>query len=211
MTGHNHHPNCLYPWCVNYRPIAKRNLLYTSPVRASLFASYSSFIIPNASCPVCGASVFFYQSISGGRVFFDEIGPPWPKHPCTDNPSLPLKLASTHSVRQPETTHWQRQGWEPILIRSSRVDGNWHAISVENLKTRLFYDALTDAPLRLTGEVCALMLPWDSNGWSTISFINFDPALTITEVPVFERKRHFRASRNMAVSQRSRSSREDHY
>jgi hypothetical protein len=40
---------------------------------------------PNAHCPVCGKVVFFYQSPFGGRVFFDNPGWPWPKHPCTDN------------------------------------------------------------------------------------------------------------------------------
>jgi hypothetical protein len=38
---------------------------------------------PNADCPVCGAPVFFYQNAAGSRVYFDELGPPWPKHPCT--------------------------------------------------------------------------------------------------------------------------------
>lgn len=42
------------------------------------------FIRPNARCPVCGESVFYYQNEHGSRVFFDELGPPWPKHPCTD-------------------------------------------------------------------------------------------------------------------------------
>jgi hypothetical protein len=50
------------------------------------FVTYPSYVNPNAHCPVCGASVYFYQSPYGGRVFFDELGPPWPKHPCTDNP-----------------------------------------------------------------------------------------------------------------------------
>jgi len=50
------------------------------------FVTYPSYVNPNAHCPVCGAEVFFYQSPYGGRVFFDELGPPWPKHPCTDNP-----------------------------------------------------------------------------------------------------------------------------
>jgi hypothetical protein len=50
-------------------------------------AVYDSFTIPNAACPVCDASVFFYQSPHGGRVFFDHLGPPWPKHPCTDRGS----------------------------------------------------------------------------------------------------------------------------
>jgi hypothetical protein len=36
-------------------------------------------------CPVGGADVFFYQSPYDGRVFFDDLGWPWPKHPCTDH------------------------------------------------------------------------------------------------------------------------------
>jgi hypothetical protein len=39
---------------------------------------------PNANCPECGAKVFYYENEHGSRVFFDELGPPWPKHPCTD-------------------------------------------------------------------------------------------------------------------------------
>ncbi|TYB91846.1 hypothetical protein FXF53_29315 [Micromonospora sp. WP24] len=31
--------------------------------------------------------MFFYSNEHGSRVFFDEVGPPWPKHPCTDNSS----------------------------------------------------------------------------------------------------------------------------
>lgn len=43
------------------------------------------YVNPNAKCPVCGLDVFFYQNEFGSRVYFDELGPPWPKHPCTDN------------------------------------------------------------------------------------------------------------------------------
>ena len=43
------------------------------------------FTNPNAHCPVCGASVFYFQNEFGSRVFFDDLGVPWPKHPCTDN------------------------------------------------------------------------------------------------------------------------------
>ncbi len=43
----------------------------------------SSHTIPNARCPVCQSKVFFYRSPDGGAVFFDELGPPWSKHPCT--------------------------------------------------------------------------------------------------------------------------------
>jgi hypothetical protein len=45
----------------------------------------SNHVNPNAECPVCGALVFFYQNEFGSRVYFDELGPPWPKHPCTEN------------------------------------------------------------------------------------------------------------------------------
>jgi hypothetical protein len=48
-------------------------------------SSSARFINPNAKCPLCGTPVFFYQNEAGSRVFFDEIGPPWPKHPCTDS------------------------------------------------------------------------------------------------------------------------------
>lgn len=37
----------------------------------------------NARCPICSASVYFFTLENNGRVYFDEIGPPWPKHPCT--------------------------------------------------------------------------------------------------------------------------------
>ena len=39
--------------------------------------------IPNARCPVCYEPVFFFMAANGGRVFFDDLGPPWPKHGCT--------------------------------------------------------------------------------------------------------------------------------
>ena len=46
----------------------------------------ASFMRPNTACPVCGALVYFYANEFGSRVYFDEIGPPWPKHPCTITP-----------------------------------------------------------------------------------------------------------------------------
>lgn len=60
------------------------------------FRSADSYVNPNAFCPVCGDQVFFYQSRYGGRVFFDNLGWPWPKHRCTDN--------STSSIISPPAT-----------------------------------------------------------------------------------------------------------
>ncbi|TIV61843.1 hypothetical protein [Mesorhizobium sp.] len=59
------------------------------------FETTVSYVNPNAHCPVCGEQVFYYQSPYGGRVFFDDLGWPWEKHGCTDNPrsqQAPVKL-----------------------------------------------------------------------------------------------------------------------
>jgi hypothetical protein len=50
-------------------------------------SSASRYLTPNAKCPVCGKLVFYYQNDHGSKVFFDDLGPPWPKHPCTDDES----------------------------------------------------------------------------------------------------------------------------
>ena len=33
-------------------------------------------------CPSCGGSVFFFQCDCESKVFFNELGPPWPIHDC---------------------------------------------------------------------------------------------------------------------------------
>lgn len=72
---------------------------------ASLGTTVESFTIPNASCPVCRADVYFYRSPHNGRVYFDSLGPPWPKHECTDN-----------SLRRvPVSPSWERAGWLPVV------------------------------------------------------------------------------------------------
>lgn len=75
-------------WCVGSRPSKPfKNL--------TPFGSVESWTIPNAICPVCHDTVFFYQNANGSRVFFDDLGWPWPKHPCTDNP-----LAQSGKIRR---------------------------------------------------------------------------------------------------------------
>ena len=89
----NHPANCDCGWGgVYYGPeIAISTLSRSDIVR--------SFVNPNATCPVCGDNVFYFQSISGGRVFFDDIGWPWPKHSCTDS-NNPSKRGCRSEVRQ---------------------------------------------------------------------------------------------------------------
>lgn len=69
-----------------------------------------NFTRPDSMCPVCGDTVYFYQSPYGGRVFFDDLGPPWPKHPCTDN--------SAHSHKTTTQKSWHIDEWQPLTHAS---------------------------------------------------------------------------------------------
>lgn len=87
--------------------------------------SHDTYTIPNARCPVCGDSVFFYQSPFGGRVFFDELGPPWPKHGCTDSQAASFgrdPILPPWRDREPRS---QGGKWRPLfgeLVRKSGFD-----------------------------------------------------------------------------------------
>ncbi|HAS6974011.1 TPA: hypothetical protein I7297_06405 [Vibrio parahaemolyticus] len=99
----------------------------TSKINSEYFQSVEAYTIPNAQCPVCGALVFYYEHTNGSKVYFEELGPPWPKHPCTDNPRALLvapKLISKHEkpsvVRNVNAsqTNWITNGWKPSTISS---------------------------------------------------------------------------------------------
>lgn len=115
----NHPKNCSCGWGCDGHTGRSINAFSAPATHSgwliSLTNTYHSYVNPNASCPVCGAAVFFYQSARGGRVFFDELGPPWPKHPCTDTSSRPGKAPATG---EPTTYAWQRAGWQPFIIEA---------------------------------------------------------------------------------------------
>lgn len=83
-----------------------------------------SFTIPNASCPECGEPVFFYVNDYGSRVFFDELGPPWPKHPCTDlKAESVIPKGAGRARRVKEEYLWESDGWRPFCIKKiKRLD-----------------------------------------------------------------------------------------
>lgn len=67
-------------------PQRRRPSMTTIPTAPGPRQQTPKWAEPNARCPVCGAAVYFYKNEAGSRVYFDEIGPPWPKHPCLDIP-----------------------------------------------------------------------------------------------------------------------------
>lgn len=84
--------------------------------------NFESFIYPT-SCPVCGKPVYFYRSPYDGRVFFDELGPPWLKHPCTDSSNKSTNGAQTSSDYTPTKflntlRPHLKAGWDLFLVDS---------------------------------------------------------------------------------------------
>lgn len=125
----NHPPGCNCGWGGGYwgggggyaaptqsTPTTRTTWTFVGHVSTSP-TSFASYVNPNARCPVCGASVFFYQSSAGGRVFFDELGPPWPKHPCTDTQSFWSRSGVIHVGAHDggRTPQWAEQGWSLFL------------------------------------------------------------------------------------------------
>jgi hypothetical protein len=100
-NAHNHPPDCNCGWGGIFY---EANGQWAAPD----WSKAESHTNPNAKCPVCSAPVFFYKSPEGGSVFFDSLGPPWPKHPCTDPDQTPQR----HS---PDALEKKKAGWWPLL------------------------------------------------------------------------------------------------
>lgn len=107
--GHNHPPYCTCQFCQPSR-LAKK-----SHVIADLFSeedSRHSYTVPMV-CSACGNAVFRYQSKHGGSAIFDELGPPWPKHPCSDG-ARAVRLSASDQSLPTRRYSWQEAGWLPI-------------------------------------------------------------------------------------------------
>lgn len=115
----NHRANCDCGWGGTW---------YGSVVRGSTDGAQNwhlriSYTNPNAYCPVCNQRVFFYRSPFGGSVFFDELGPPWPKHPCTDHslagvPRRAAKPATAPRLGSRPGYRGLKPEWEPLICSS---------------------------------------------------------------------------------------------
>jgi hypothetical protein len=160
----------LSAWTVPPTPTSADGLLWSAGRRQA----YESFINPNAHCPVCGVPVYFYQSPYGGRVFFDELGPPWPKHPCTDNGAPPR--ARLRSVGSPvPSPQWTRDGWHPLVISSDTPSSNgWCRVTVIRVGTveRQPY-LVSQHTKRNLGSPLLMKAPSD-NGLGHISWLDDD-------------------------------------
>ena len=173
MPGYNHYADCTCGWCLK---LASSNASAPAPrstYHRRQFGTYESFVNPNATCPVCGEQVFYYESPFGGRVFFDELGPPWPKHGCTS--STPDANVRTEVFQLPRRSEpeWRAGGWRPLNIIRRYKEGDWWVIratildSAETPLRLLFRDAPPLQP-----KVMAQFKGWDAEGYGVVSYLN---------------------------------------
>lgn len=154
MPGYNHYIDCTCGWCLkpsgNGRAIRPntyyldRSIAEKTLSRTGANKSWSAcFVDPNAACPVCGDRVYYYENRFGSRVFFDELGWPWPKHRCTDRRTCTPDRPAPVLRKQGEVTEIfeaaQRIGPDPSVAFRSRYGRlPWELLRVETVATRGF-------------------------------------------------------------------------
>ena len=117
MTGHNHYPWCTCGWCSGGSHNSGGSDTGSHPyslAKATLAdfgvkSATACYVNPNANCPVCGEQVYFYSNDYGSRVYFDELGPPWPKHGCTIQEKQRSSFADARSHGPAVRPHDERQ------------------------------------------------------------------------------------------------------
>lgn len=112
-NGYNHPKNCKCDFRgghANSRPPVWRGWRLRSAKRY--------FSGPNARCPECRAPVFYVPGPKGGGTYFDQFGPPWPKHACTNKPKpySPYGPSGKPKLRN-RRSKFERDGWLPFFIR----------------------------------------------------------------------------------------------
>jgi len=139
----NHHPDCNCGWGGIFYP----------PSTGTRWNDFDRFRKPNARCPVCRAEVYFYQSPAGGRVYFDELYPPWPKHPCTDGHSSVPETGASVPDCAPSSVSDPTRRWRPLMCRSVRKGSQCTELEVATSdEVRILYGRVnkemldTDAP-----------------------------------------------------------------
>ncbi len=110
--------------------------------------TYETYTTPNARCPICGEEVFFCRSPTGGSVFFDELGPPWSKHPCTDTyiarGDCALVLSNDTPRAQTARQPLDPTSWSPFIPKEIIT------------KSGIDYYYINDNILKITGNVIAV-------------------------------------------------------
>jgi len=119
----NHPPGCSCGWGGEGNNGGGRGLAadafgltrFTDWARTRYRQESRAFVNPNAKCPICKKGVFFYQSPEGGRVFFDQLGKPWPKHACFTKSPESFEIVQSLALDVKELKHSE---WMPFICHS---------------------------------------------------------------------------------------------
>ncbi|MEZ8042420.1 MULTISPECIES: hypothetical protein [Vibrio] len=93
------------------------------------YSSDKAFTVPNAKCPNCGDNVFYYEHPNGAKVYFDELGPPWPKHPCIIERRTSTKRKV--SKNKPASANWMSSYWKPLILEKKVKLANGEGVRVQ--------------------------------------------------------------------------------
>jgi len=118
----NHPPNCNCGWGGIFHGLGLTS-------GSHYWQKSESYTNPNASCPRCRAKVFYYESPYGGKVYFDQMGPPWAKHPCMDtyaygasHTKVTGRKVGVSFISQPKPQQIQiEDGWMPVYCFEIQV------------------------------------------------------------------------------------------
>lgn len=118
--------------------------------------------LPNSRCPRCGQAVWFFRNSSGGCAYFDELGKPWPKHPCMDSRAVANRTAAWQAIvdyheaygiseldQAVETIRDAYLLWRSLATEYASQNWTWQVIEAQ-YEIEDAMDALTDLPARIT-------------------------------------------------------------
>jgi hypothetical protein len=173
MPGYNHFADCTCGWCLKLASSVASAPAPRTTYHRRQFGTYQSFLNPNATCPVCSERVFYYESPFGGRVFFDELGPPWPKHGCTSSTPEAHRPKMVSQSSRPAVAEWRTRGWQPLNIIRRYKEDDWWVIgaillSATERPLRLLFDG--EPPLR--PKMMAQFNGWDAEGYGFVSYLD---------------------------------------
>jgi hypothetical protein len=116
------------------------NLISNKGTISSYQPDYFSFTNPNATCPICGCKVYYYQNCYGSKVFFDELGKPWTKHACLTNEKISsLKFDKKELIVKYDEYNLSTY-ITPIQLIKCEKEGRYYRILVKiNQKVNSFY------------------------------------------------------------------------
>lgn len=148
-NGNNHADNCQCNFGKGGRPTT-RSFVWKGWRPKSVRGYFTG---PNATCPECRKAVFYIPFKAGGGAYFDTFGPPWPKHPCTNNPPQysPYTISGKPKLRSLPTT-LEKDGWFPFIARNvERLASGTivHGVGLEN-PTTFHFGAVIDSVIDLT-------------------------------------------------------------